>query len=442
MQRAGLDQQEIGDQRAHLGDVLDPADEVAVRGIELLHDRRSGGRPIAVGDHDVDHVAAEAGVVGGIQRPLDDGVLLLAGAEKEGDVVDQVAAGGAHVVASRGHVGEGGQQIAERLVDGMLGDVLVELAQLGAPVLVGLGQALQDHGQLLLQRLDLGLHVLAHGLGKRIEDLGLDDLALVHGGHGEAGRRAQDGDVLGLRLGVQRLQRLLLARPELLVDGAAANLIVLAFEARRQDAPELVERRHHAPGERLAAPVRKLQRLRPVGVFEVVDVDPVGRRGCLGGLGSQVGLDGGGLARGRRAQHEDVEVVALDVGAELDGFQRPILADQPGDRNQLVRGLEGERRRVDDAAQLGGLERLRTAGDGRHLSFGVGRGIVIRCTLEKRHDPPGCCAGRDNRRRPRRRKGRRRQFLNAFREVTGRNGSIDQSCGPCFSCSGLPRALA
>jgi hypothetical protein len=54
------------------------------------------------------------------------------------------------------------------------------------------------------------------------------------------------------------------------------------------------------------------------------------------------------------------------------------------------------------------------------LSFGVGRGIVIRCTLEKRHDPPGCCAGRDNRRRPRRRKGRCRPFVNAFREVLGR----------------------
>ena len=45
MQRAGLDQQEVGDQRAHLGDVLDPADEVAVGGIELLDDRRPGGRP-------------------------------------------------------------------------------------------------------------------------------------------------------------------------------------------------------------------------------------------------------------------------------------------------------------------------------------------------------------------------------------------------------------
>ena len=134
-------------------------------------------------------------------------------------------------------------------------------------------------------------------------------------------------------LRVQRLQRLLVAGAELLVDGAAADLVVLALEPRRQDAAQLVERRHHALGERLAAAVRELQRLGAVGVFEIVDVDPVGGRRRLGGLGSEVGLDGGGLARGRRAQHEHVEVVALDVGAELDGLQRPVLADQPGDRD-------------------------------------------------------------------------------------------------------------
>ena len=40
VQRAGLDQQEVGNQRTHLRDMLDPADQIAVGGVELLDDRR------------------------------------------------------------------------------------------------------------------------------------------------------------------------------------------------------------------------------------------------------------------------------------------------------------------------------------------------------------------------------------------------------------------
>ena len=144
--------------------------------------------------------------------------------------------------------------------------------------------------------------------------------------------------------------------------------------------------------------MRQLQRLGPVGVVEVVDVDPVGGRRRLGGLRPQVRLDGGGLARGRRAQHEDIEVVALDVGAELDGLQRPILADQAGDGMQLVGGLEAELAGFDHAAQLGGLERLRARRDGRHVSGTLGSRSVLLRTLEKhaithRYATPGGTIG-------------------------------------------------
>ena len=93
MQRAGLDQQEIGDQRAHLGDMLDPADEIAVGGVELLDDRRAAVGAIAVRDHHVDHVAAEAGIARRVHGLLDDGVVLLAGGQKEPDVADQIPPG-------------------------------------------------------------------------------------------------------------------------------------------------------------------------------------------------------------------------------------------------------------------------------------------------------------------------------------------------------------
>ena len=261
-------------------------------------------------------------------------------------------------------------QLHQRVADGRRGHPFVELAQLLAPLLVGLRQALQDRSQLLLQRRDLVLDVPAHGLGQGIEDVGLDHLALVHGRHGEAGGGTQQSDVLRLRLLAQRVQGLLVAGSELLVDGAPARLVVLPLEARRQHAAQLVERRDHAAGEVARTPVREPHRLRAVGVLEVVDVHPVGRRGRLRRLGPEVRLDRRGLARGRRPEHEHVVVVALDAGAELNGLERPLLADQPGDRDQLVGRLEAEGGRIDHPAQLGGLQRLRPCGDRGHLALG------------------------------------------------------------------------
>ena len=138
----------------------------------------------------------------------------------------------------------------------------------------------------------------------------------------------------------------------------AADLVVFAFEARRQHAAQLVERRDHAFGQRARAAMRQLQRLRAVGVFEIVDVGPVGRGRGFGRLGPQMRLHRRGLAGGRRPQHEHIEVVAFDVDAELDGLQRAFLADQAGGRQQLVGGLEAQRGCGDDAAKFRGLERL------------------------------------------------------------------------------------
>ena len=101
VQGAGLDQQEVGDQRAHLGEMLDPADQVAEGGIVLLHQRCAARAAFAVGRHDVDHVAAEARVVRAVDRLLDDGVLLLAGGQEQADVADHVVAGGLQVGRAR-----------------------------------------------------------------------------------------------------------------------------------------------------------------------------------------------------------------------------------------------------------------------------------------------------------------------------------------------------
>ena len=89
---------------------------------------------------------------------------------------------------------------------------------------------------------------------------------------------------------VERLERLLLAGAELLVDGAPAHLVVLALEQRRQHAAQLVDGRDHALGQRRGAAVRQLQRLGPVGVVEVVDIDPVGGAGASAAFGPRCAL--------------------------------------------------------------------------------------------------------------------------------------------------------
>ena len=244
-------------------------------------------------------------------------------------------------------------------------------------LLVGARQALQHLAQFLLERGDLGLDVAAHGLGQRVEDLRLDHLAFVHRRHGEARRRAQQGDVLALRLLAQRLQGFLVAGTELLVDGAPPRLVVVALEARRQHVAQLVERRDHALGQGFRAAMRELQSLGAIGSVEIVDIGPIRRRRRLCGFGPEVGPHRRGLARGRRPEHEHVEVVALDVDAELNGLQRPLLADQPRDGQQLVGGLEPQRCRIDHAAQFGGLQRLGPGGDGGDFpAFGADRRAV------------------------------------------------------------------
>ena len=89
MEGAGLDQPEVGDERAVRRDVLDAADQVAERRVELLDDRRA--RPsLVLRDEDVDFVAVEA------DRPAPDPPPRLRPprflATNSGDIFDQVGA--------------------------------------------------------------------------------------------------------------------------------------------------------------------------------------------------------------------------------------------------------------------------------------------------------------------------------------------------------------
>ena len=265
-----------------------------------------------------------------------------------------------------------------------------------AALLVGLWHALEDLLEFLLQGLDSRLDLLAHPLGQRVEDLGLDDLALVRRCHDEARRRAHDGDVLLLGALVQDLEGLLLPRAELLLDGASAGLVVLALERGGERGPQFIDDGDHGLRQRFGPAGRQANRAGLIRVLEIVDVDPVADGGCLTRLARQILVDRRAFAGRRRAQHENVEVATLHVRAELDGAQRPLLADEAGDRLKVFRAGEAEAGRIDGPAQFRGGQRLRGFGRcrrglGGHLDgtaglggFGLGVGLI---TLEEHRSP-------------------------------------------------------
>ena len=88
-----------------------------------------------------------------------------------------------------------------------------------------------------------------------------------------------------LRLLAQRLQRLLVAGTELLVDGAPPR--PGSPRSRSEPAAHCAARRapRSCPWQGLRAAMRELQRLGAVGSFEVVDIGPIGRRGDSAAFG-------------------------------------------------------------------------------------------------------------------------------------------------------------
>src|SRR5690606_27711567 len=86
-------------------------------------------------------------------------------------------------------------------------------------------------------------------------------------------------------------------------------------------------------------------------------VHPVGWRRQILHLALEMLANGRRLAGCGRTQNEDIEVVARHVGAELDGLECALLADEAACGLELGGGFEAERRRIDGAPQFRDRER-------------------------------------------------------------------------------------
>ena len=131
-----------------------------------------------------------------------------------------------------------------------------------------------------------------------------------------------------------------MAPGELLQDLRLPPLELLPLEGPRDARPALLGQPLHGLAQRAPPPSRQLERHRPVGVFEVVDVAVVGRHWFGLGRAGQDPLHGRGLAGARGSEDEKVVASLAHADAEGRGARRAILADHAVERRQLGRGDE------------------------------------------------------------------------------------------------------
>src|SRR5208282_3223868 len=152
------------------------------------------------------------------------------------------------------HVGEGGADLLDQMVDRVLGGFAVERPDLVSPLLIPLWDLANDALELLFQRRDLGLSLGALLFGPGVELVRWYDLAVLRRRHGEADRRAQQQDrFLGCLL-PQRGEGLKLLLLERFIDSAAPRLVVLALESRRGRALQVLDQLVHSVLEAGRAP--------------------------------------------------------------------------------------------------------------------------------------------------------------------------------------------
>ena len=102
--------------------------------------------------------------------------------------------------------------------------------------------------------------------------------------------------------------------------------------------------------------MRQADHVRLVRLGEVVDVDPVGRRGPGRREPSEKVVDGELASRTGRASHEEVVARRADLQAERDSVDRAKLPDRPLKREH-VGGGQGQLSLVNAVPQLLGRNR-------------------------------------------------------------------------------------
>jgi hypothetical protein len=346
MQRPRLDQQEVGDQRTQLRDVLDPSHQVLVGGVVLVDHRRPA--VILAADQQVDQEAAEVRQLAGERGERRHAFL---GMAEFVDALDDVLLHLVEVVADSRVGGVIAEQVVDQVADGEKHCLLVELAHsldAFAPPKVDL---VDDTFQALLQAGDRLLDVRFF-LGRQlVVVVRAHHLVVLGRGEGKAIGGAQQNNALLVGVVTHCPKRMRLAFAVFLVDLAQAAAVFLALEHCRDGALQFRDQLLHVVLQARAHAGGKLDRARLVRLTEIVDVAPVGGLGLLADPLVEKLADQGALAAAGLAH--DVEVVAgmVHADAEMGRFDGAHLADAVRQVLEFRRGRETEAAGIASAVQ-------------------------------------------------------------------------------------------
>ena len=360
VQGAGFDQVEVGDQCAHLGYVLDPAQQVA-EARAVLVDHRRGGQLLVVDQH-VDVVLGEFpdpvfGVVGNgrILLHLGKGLRLF----------QDIRVHRLEVIDNRRELAVLFLQLIQYRVDCQFAEFAIQLLEFIAALFLPAGQLPDDHLQLLFQLVDNPHYPILFLFGFRFKRLRCNDFLVLHGREGVAAGCLDHGDTRRHRFLAQGLEGLFFTVLVLFPEFLHPGLVLVALEGGGQQAQQFFHRPVHIAAQPAGLAPGQAQGDRPVGAVEVIHIAPVkcrlaGRGGGVFEQRAQHAVEQLAFAYAGAAQQEDVVALVGYLQAKLQRLDSPALAQVFGQGFELGGRLERQFGFI--AAAVESFQRQRAAG--------------------------------------------------------------------------------
>ena len=247
VQRTGADQREIGHQRAHMGDILDPPHQAVERRQFLGLQRRARRAALGMRDHHVDHVSPELRQAVDLADPGGKGAIapLGVGLEEQFRIADHVLRDLVQVMLHAVDPGETGPRLIDAGLHGLLGHAGMQGDDLLAMRPHQGGRAFDDRVQLFLKARDLFLDPRLFIGGQLVKRLFLDHLAIADRSHQEARGRVHDAHILGLGAGGEFLHPRAARLGEFGLQRLAPRLVIIRLEKRGDLRAKIVDKILH-----------------------------------------------------------------------------------------------------------------------------------------------------------------------------------------------------
>ncbi len=221
-----------------------------------------------------------------------------------------------------------------------------------------LRQLVNDLGQLFLERGNHRFGAFLVLLRQLFVVLRRQHFAFFHGRKRHAGRSADQGDLVRLRLPVEFLEGMLVLFLDLFFQFMPAGPVFLALKCRRDGHPQVIHQLLDIAPQTNAHAGRQSQHVRLVRLGKIIDITPVGRNRLTGGPLAEKLLNHVVFAGSRRPQHEQVVAFAPDANAELQGLDGARLPQHFRQIFKFGGRLEIELLGIAARAQRFGFERF------------------------------------------------------------------------------------